>query len=145
VLMVIIVIGILFDMLGIAAAVADEVPFHAMAANRIPGAQQSISIIKNAGTVSSFAGDFVGDVCGTIAGALAIAVAAGTRNGQFGNLTESLLVASVAALTVGGKAMGKHFALSFSKEIVLKAGRTLYWVEKNLHITLLRRPKRKAK
>src|SRR5699024_12435408 len=36
-----VVIGIFFDMLGIASAAADEAPLHAMAAEKVTGARRS--------------------------------------------------------------------------------------------------------
>lgn len=136
-LLVIILVGILFDMLGVAAAVADEVPFNAMAAKKVPGARHSLRILRNVSTVSSFTSDFIGDIVGTLTGALGAAIV--FRIGPFvpPGIAQTLAVALIAAITVGGKAAGKHIAVAFSTEIVLKAGFILYWMEENLGLVIL--------
>ena len=42
ILLVIVMIGIVFDIIGVAVTSADEKPFNAMAARKVPGARQSI-------------------------------------------------------------------------------------------------------
>ena len=44
VLLAIIFLGIVFDIIGMAVASADEKPFHSMAARKVPGAQEAIQI-----------------------------------------------------------------------------------------------------
>ena len=41
ILLVIVLIGILFDIIGVAVTAADVKPFHSMAAHRVPGAQEA--------------------------------------------------------------------------------------------------------
>src|SRR5690625_1181698 len=62
VVLVIIVIGIVFDMLGIASAAADEAPFHAMAAEKVYGAKEAIATIQHAHTLSSSCNDVIGHI-----------------------------------------------------------------------------------
>ena len=64
----IVLIGIVFDVIGIAVTAADEAPFHAMASRKLYGAKQSIKLIRNANKVSSVCNDVVGDICGVISG-----------------------------------------------------------------------------
>ena len=59
ILLVIIFVGIIFDVVGMAVACADETPFHAMASRKIPGAQEAISLLRNAERVSSICNDVV--------------------------------------------------------------------------------------
>lgn len=121
ILIIIILIGVLFDMIGIAVAVASEKPFHAMAADKIPSARAAIRLLKNAGSVSNVCNDVVGDICGIISG-----VAAATILLKVSPLMDSLqqlvftlvLGGFVASLTVGGKAFGKNIALEKSHEII---------------------------
>ena len=53
ILLAIIFLGILFDIIGMAVATADEKPFHSMASRKVPGAQEAIRLLRNAERVSS--------------------------------------------------------------------------------------------
>ena len=46
ILLFIIFIGIIFDLIGMAVTAADEKPFHAKAAKKIPGAKQAIYLVR---------------------------------------------------------------------------------------------------
>lgn len=129
----IILIGVVFDIIGVAAAAADEAPFHAMAARRQPGSRQAIWIVRHASAVASFSSDVIGDAAGTVsgAGAAAIALRLPSLWPALAPLTAGmLLVALVSGLTVGGKALGKVFAIRSAQGIVLAVGRVLYVVER---------------
>ncbi|MCL5046925.1 MAG: hypothetical protein M1598_09125 [Actinobacteria bacterium] len=137
VLFLLILNGIIFDIIGVAVAVADETPFHAMAAKKIPGARQAIRLIRNADKVSNFCNDIVGDVSGTISGAAGAAVVAQLVTLlRFGNnkATENILtivvIGLVAALTVGGKAIGKGYAIGQANSIIKQVGRVLFWADR---------------
>ena len=69
ILLVIVAVGILFDIIGVAVTSADEKPFHAMASRRVPGAKEAIRLLRSAGKVSSICNDVVGDICGVVSGA----------------------------------------------------------------------------
>jgi len=141
----IVFIGILFDVLGTAAAAGDEIPFHAMASDRVPGAKQSIWLVRNADRVASFCNDIVGDIAGTISGATAAAIVFKLvllQPSLNEAILNTLLIAFVAALTVGGKAFAKSFAMNHSTDILYLAGRILYAFEK---IRLKRHKTDKAK
>jgi hypothetical protein len=113
ILIAIIVIGILFDMLGVAVTVADERPFNSMASSKIKGAKSSLMLIKNAGRVSNVFNDVVGDTCGIISGA-----------GWMDTAVISVVLSGmVASATIGGKALGKEVAMAKSKEIVTFTGK----------------------
>lgn len=154
----IVLIGIFFDMIGIAATAADEVPFHAMASNRIHGAKHSIRIIRNADRFASFCNDVIGDISGIVSGtatAIVIVQLSISFNWEEASLTENIgsiiLTSLIAALTVGGKAMGKTLAIRYSKDIIFTVGKLLYFLEKHFQIVIikenkgkrLKRPKRK--
>lgn len=129
VLLVIIAIGILFDMLGVAVTAADEKPFHSMASRKVPGASEAIKLLRSAGKVSSICCDIVGDICGVISGAAAALIAA-VAFLQFQSVPltvlQLLLSALVASLTITGKAFCKYIALDNSTNIVHFAGRFLH-------------------
>ncbi len=129
ILMVIILIGIIFDIIGVAVASADEKPFHSMAARKVPGAQDSIKLLRNAERVSSICNDVVGDICGVVSGAASATIAAQVldRTGfSWPELVTLVMSALVAGLTVGGKAIGKTFAMNSCTTIVSGVGRLLF-------------------
>ena len=115
-----ILIGVLFDIVGVAVTSADEAVFHSMNSRKVRGADVAVKFKKNADKVSSFCCDVIGDICGIISGAAATTIAALLISKyEFNNLFTSLIVASlVASLTIGGKAIGKSFAINKS-DIIL--------------------------
>lgn len=121
----IVLIGILFDIIGIAVTAADEVPFHSMASRKYYGAKKSISLIRNANKVSSICNDVIGDICGIISGTAGAMIVLDIAEGKspLEKLIYSLLMSGfIAAATVGGKAAGKTLAISNSNYIVYKVG-----------------------
>jgi len=121
-LVIIIFIGILFDMIGIAATAADEVPILAKAAKKTPGAREALYLVRHADRVSNFCNDVVGDIAGIISGGLgALLVLRLVAGGYFQEspLLSIFLTGIISALTVGGKALGKTFAIERSTEIIL--------------------------
>ena len=125
----IIAVGIVFDVIGMAVATADEKPFHSMAARKVPGAHESITLLRNAERVSSICNDVVGDICGVISGSASATIAALIlTNAEIGwprgvSLTMS---AMAAGLTVGGKAIGKTVAVNSCTQIVHMVGRLIF-------------------
>lgn len=124
ILIFIILIGILFDMIGMSVASADEVVFHARATKKHKGAAEAIRLVKDAEKVSSVCNDVVGDVCGIISGSVSALIA--LRIATMLQLPNSMISlgigAMVASLTVGGKAIGKAIAVKNSEIIIGKVG-----------------------
>ncbi len=130
VLFLIIFIGVIFDVIGMAVASADEKPFHSMAARKVPGSQEALLLLKNAERVSSICNDVVGAICGVVAGSASATVAAQIlQNFAFTvpQVVTLLLSAVVAGLTVGGKAVGKFYAINSCTQIVHNVGMIFYW------------------
>ena len=126
ILLAIVFIGIIFDVIGVAVTSADEKPFHSMAARKVPGAQESIRLLRNAERVSSICNDVVGDICGVVSGSASATIAVQMLNNlKTGNETWIPLGMSalVAGATVCGKAIGKGFAIGSSTAIVHMVGR----------------------
>ncbi|CAM3793111.1 hypothetical protein [Alicyclobacillus pomorum] len=124
----IVLVGALFDMLGVAAAAARETPFHAMAAKKVFGAKRAITIVRNAEKVSSVCSDVVGDIAGVLSGAGALAVSVQLSDtfhvtGWAKELTTIVLTALVTSITVGAKAMGKTLAIQSPTPIILTAAK----------------------
>lgn len=141
-LVVIILVGILFDIIGVAATAADEVPFHAMASDKVTGAREAIWIVRNAASVATLCNDMIGDIAGTLSGAVgtSIAFVAFQEVSLWSQgLWATLLVAGVAAVTVGGKAFGKDIAITKASDIVHGVGKVIYAWERitGLKITCL--------
>jgi hypothetical protein len=128
VVIVIIIISIIFDIVGTAATAADETPFHAMASRKLYGARQAIKLIRNADKVSNLCNDVVGDICGIISGAastyIIVKIVTDGLNPQTSILGLSI-TGFVAALTVGGKSIGKTIAIKNSNYIVYKVAEFL--------------------
>ena len=128
ILLVIVLVGIVFDIVGVAVTSADERPFHSMAARKVPGAQESIRLLRNAEQVGSICNDVVGDICGVISGSASAAIAAkAVAHFSFSwpGMVPLLLSALVAAATVGGKAIGKSYAINSCTQIVHFVGRLI--------------------
>ena len=134
ILLAIVLLGIIFDVIGVAVTSAEEKPFHSMAARKVPGAQEAIRLLRNAERVSSICNDVVGDICGVVSGSASATIAAQIlRNFEFTieSIIPLAMSALVAGLNVGGKAIGKTFALRSCTKIVHGVGKTL-WAFRNL-------------
>ena len=129
ILLMIVFIGIIFDIVGMAVATADEKPFHAMAARKVTGARECITLLRNAERVSSICNDVVGDICGVVSGSASATIAAQVLQNfelSFDSIVPLALSSLVAALTVGGKAIGKGIAVNNCTDIVYHAGQVIY-------------------
>lgn len=120
-------LGILFDMVGVAVTVADISTFNSMATKKVKGAKLGVKLIKNAARVSSFCNDVIGDICGIISGSTGVSIAL-VVSSKFNIsllLVTLLITAFVAALTIGGKALGKSFAINNCNTILYNFVRLL--------------------
>lgn len=129
ILLMIVLVGIVFDVVGVAVTSADETPFHSMAARKVPGAHEAINLLRNAERVSSICNDVVGDICGVVSGSASATIAAQVLNHfafTWPNVVTLVMSALVAGLTVGGKAIGKTFAMNSATQIVHGVGKVLY-------------------
>ena len=120
--------GVLFDIIGLAVATAEEKQFHSMAARKIQSAKYAVKLIRNAEKVSSFCNDVVGDIAGIMSGATGTAIVAVLFITERANVIGSFLItAGVAAVTVGIKALGKSVAINNSGEIVNIVSKVIYF------------------
>lgn len=128
VLLLIVAVGIVFDMVGVAVTAADETPFHSMASRRVPAAGEAIRLLRNAARVGSVCNDVIGDICGVISGSAAAVISARvlllSKSGSEIFIT-LLLSAVVSGMTVGGKACGKSLAMNSSTAVVRTAAKVL--------------------
>jgi hypothetical protein len=130
VLAVFILVGILFDIVGVSVTAAFVKPFHSMAAHKERGATEAIRLIRNAEKVASICNDVVGDISGIISGATSALIVT-KRAADFTRSTLELQILSsgrVTGATVGGKAAGKALAINNSTNIVLDVGKLIgFW------------------
>lgn len=121
-LILVVLIGVLFDMIGISVTVADINTFNSMASKRVKGAELAVKFIKNAEKLSSFCNDVIGDICGIISGALSSSISIMLVEKFSLNLliTTLFITGLVAAFTIGGKALGKSFAINKSNIILYR-------------------------
>ena len=128
ILLLFIGLGILFDIVGTAVMSADPRPFHSMASHKERGAKQALMLLRNADRVSSVCNDVVGDICGIVSGATGAVIVTQLQKGlSLESVLASVAVtALVSGLTIGGKAVGKPFAIRQSTRVVHLAGRFLY-------------------
>ena len=130
VLLVILVV-IMFDIIGVAVTVAAEEQFHAQGSKKILSAKTAIKLIRNSAKVSNICADVVGDVAGVLSGAMS-AIIALKISSSYG-IDESiqyLISATVAALTIGGKSIGKGIAIKYANTIVDMVSKSLKFIYK---------------
>ena len=132
ILFAIILVGIFFDVIGVAVTSADESPFHSMAARKVSGAQEAIRLLIKAERVSSICNDVIGDICGVVSGSAAATITVQLIQKfafSWPTVVSLVMSALVAGFTVGGKAIGKGFAVNSSTEIVYFVGKMIYTLE----------------
>ncbi len=119
--------GIIFDVIGVAVTASIEAPFHSMAAHHERGATEAIRLVKNAGKVASVCNDIVGDIAGIVSGTTAALIAWRlTQSFSVSELVMQLVISgAVTGVTIGGKAVGKQFAMGHTTKIVLTIGKIL--------------------
>ena len=123
VLLTVILIGIIFDMIGVAVTTCAEHPFHAMASRKIKGAKTAIKLIKNKDKVSSFCNDVIGDICGIVSGTAGVIIATSIAKDSI--ICSLLITATISSLTIGGKALGKKVAVNKSENITRMVSKIL--------------------
>ena len=94
-------------MIGTAVQSAEEKPFHSLAARKVKGARESISVIRHAPQLANLCCDVIGDIAGIISGAT------------------TTLTGIVSSLTIGGKAMSKGISMNNGNSIVFTVGKIM--------------------
>ena len=125
ILVALIVVGIIFDIIGVAVSTCDETPIIAMCAKKVKNAKYALPLVKNAAMVSNICNDVIGDICGIISGSAgaAITVRVVIDQGSTEELIISIIISTIISVaTIGGKANGKKLAMRKNKEIVMLVG-----------------------
>lgn len=118
--LIFIFLGILFDIIGVSVTASDEKIFHSMSSRKVKASKVAVKFKKNTDKVSSFCCDVIGDICGVISGASGIAIVTIlVKTYSFSVLVTTLIVTGIiSSLTIGGKALGKSFAINKSNIIL---------------------------
>lgn len=127
ILIVFILLGVIFDMIGVAITSCDEEPFHAKSSRKVKGASTAVKLLKNADKVSSICNDVVGDICGILSGSVGVMIIS-TIISKFNTdnmITTLVITALIASFTIGGKAIGKGVAIKNNEKIVFSFSKIL--------------------
>jgi CBS domain containing-hemolysin-like protein len=128
-LIIIISIGVLFDIIGVAITACPEAPLHSAATGKKKGAREAVRLLQHADKVSNFCNDVIGDICGILSGAigaiLVFRILIINPNLESA-LLSAVITGFISSLTIGGKAIGKNVAIKNSIPIVLKTGYAVY-------------------
>lgn len=120
IMLLFITLGIIFDMIGVAITAADITPMHSMSSKKIRGAKVAVIFKKNADKLSTFCNDVIGDICGIISGSAGVYIAAKLSVLLTINpvIIALIITGIISALTIGGKALVKGYALNNSTSIL---------------------------
>lgn len=121
-LVVVIALGIIFDMIGTAAISGEESTFHALNSKKIKEGKMGLFIVKNGSKISSICNDVVGDVSGIISGSIGavLAISISSKTGINNTLISVVIAALVSSFTVGGKAIFKSVAIKNADVIIIR-------------------------
>ena len=120
-----IILGVIFDII-VAVTAADEKPFHSMSTRKMKIGLIATKLKKNADKVSSLCNDVIGDVCGILSGTAGAMIAANLTDKVSLFVPISLIITGlVAALTIGGKALCKSYAIAKSDIILYRFSKIL--------------------
>ena len=124
-IILVISIGILFDLIGASSLTSKESTFHAMSAQKVKGAKTAIFLIKNNAKVSSICNDIIGDICGIVSGGLGAVLAINIAEHFHVNAAYNTMIvaALISALTVGGEAIFKNVAIKHSDTILFRVAK----------------------
>ena len=130
VLLLIVLIGVFFDIIGVAVISASEKPFHSMASKKVPGAVEALALLRNAEKVSGICNDVVGDICGVVSGsASAIIAVKALVSINSDTIAQLIMSATVAGVTIAGKAFGKNLAMQKTTQIVHIVSKMIYFIK----------------
>lgn len=126
ILVLIILIGIIFDLIGVSVTIADEKELNAMASKRIKGAKKALQLHKDSPRISNICADVIGDICGVLSGSLGAMIAIKIMNGYGISFNLEIIVSAlIAAITVSGKAYTKEIAKNNATAVLLFCAKLL--------------------
>lgn len=125
ILIIFIILGVLFDMVGVAVTASDIVSFNSMAARKVKSADIAVKLKQNADKVSSFCNDVIGDICGVISGSVGVIISTSLTYKTDTIYVSLFITALIASLTIGLKAISKSYAINKSNIILFKFSKIL--------------------
>lgn len=127
-LVILIIIGIIFDGIGVAVTACDMAPLTSMASKKVKGSKIAIKLKSNADKVANICADVIGDICGIISGACVVVLVLELNEiyPTLNTMLITILISSVvASLIVGGKALMKTVAITKSTYLVMLVAKFL--------------------
>ncbi len=121
-IIMIVFIGILFDVIGVAVLSCNKKVLHSKASQKLKGSKMAIKIANNGSSVSSFCNDVVGDVCGIISGSLIAILILNLFKDNNLTIVNIIVTCIISSITVGGKAIGKKIAVKNADTIIYNVG-----------------------
>lgn len=123
---VILLIGVIFDMIGTASTACDVQPFLSMASRKVRGGKLAVKLAQKSDVVSSVCCDIVGDICGIVSGVCAASIVADLLMPDGGSFWLKVLIyAVISTLTITLKAIGKNIAIKQANKIIFGVAKTL--------------------
>ena len=127
--LVILLLGVIFDIIGTASTACDVQPFLAMASRKVRGAKLAVKLSKKSDVVSSVCCDIVGDVCGIVSGisaaTLVFFATADSSVVKISFLISVAIYAVISTLTITLKAVGKGIAVNNANKIIFGVAKVL--------------------
>ena len=97
-----------------------------MASKKINGAKQALRLIRKAERVTIILNDVAGDIVGVVSGSAGSVIAMYLVSMGLPTAFASVVItACISAFMIGGKAVGKSFAIEKSNCIVLYVGKAM--------------------
>lgn len=127
---IILLLGVVFDIIGTAATSCDVGPFLSMASRKLKGAKLAVKLAQKSDVVSSVCNDIVGDVCGIVSGVCAAAIATqvidlSQLNSPWNFIVSVIIYAVISTLTITLKAAGKSIAVNKANKIIFGVAKML--------------------
>ena len=127
--LLIVLLGVVFDIIGTAATSCDMQPLLAMASRKVKGAKTAVKLAQKSDIVSNVWNDIVGDICGIVSGACAATITASALSGLANpTLVITLTIAVyavISTLTITLKAIGKGIAVNNATDIIFNVAKIL--------------------
>jgi hypothetical protein len=127
--LLIVLLGVVFDIIGTAATSCDIQPLLSMASRKVKGAKTAVKLAQKSDIVSNICNDIVGDICGIVSGACAATITAlalsGLSNSTLVIVLTVAVYAVISTLTVSLKAIGKTIAVNNATDIVFSVAKIL--------------------
>ena len=122
-----ILLGIAFDILGVSVTIAEISPYHSMAAKKVRGAKVAVKLKQNNSKISTIFCDVIGDISGIVSGSAGVYLSIKISSLlNINALIVSLLVTGmISSITIGGKAIGKTFAINNGTTILYNFSKML--------------------